>query len=363
MDKSIQIRASLLAHLVCLALATLCPAQANPQAGSDEPVAVVAGEPIYERDLMPVAGPNLLELRKQEYKIKSDALNQSIRKKLLEVEAKKRGLSIEALLKQEVDSKIAEPSDDEARGYYLAVKNETTLPFEQVKSQVKQLLKNTETEQARAKYADSLRDKFEVSILLHPPVVPVKYDPSRVKGDADAPITIVEFGDFQCPFCGRVQPLLRDVLAKYHGKVKLAYRDFPLAQIHPHAEMAAEASRCALAQGKFWEMHDAMFADQAALDEPALTKTAAGLGMNRNSFESCLKSNKYNAVVQQDAQAGSEAGVNATPTFFINGESLNGVQSDADFSRIIDRQLSALGMTALTQEAPRGGAHTEVKEK
>jgi protein-disulfide isomerase len=354
MVKPIQIRASLLAPLFCAIFASLCSAQANPQAEPDEPVAVVAGEPIYERDLMSAAGPNLLEMRKQEYKIKSDALNLSIRKKLLEVEAKKRGLSIEGLLKQEVDSKIAEPSDDEARGYYLAIKNETTLPFEQVKSQVKQLLKNTETEQARAKYADSLRDKFEVSIFLHPPVVPVTYDPSRVKGDADAPITIVEFGDFQCPFCGRVQPLLRDVLAKYQGKVKLAYRDFPLSQIHAHAEMAAEASRCALAQGKFWEMHDRMFADQAALDEAALTKTAAGLGMDQNSFESCLKSNKYKAVVQQDAQAGSEAGVNATPTFFINGESLSGAQSAADFTHIIERQLSALGMRTSTQEASRG---------
>jgi protein-disulfide isomerase len=338
----------------------LCSAQSNPpQAGPDEPAAIVAGEPIFERDLMSVAGPNLLELRKQEYKIKSDALNQAIRKKLLEVEAKKRGLSTEALLKQEVDSKIAEPSDDEARGYYLAVKNETTIPFEQIKSQVKQLLKNTETEQAHAKYADSLRDKVEVSILLHPPVVEVKYDPSRAKGDADAPITIVEFGDFQCPFCGRVQPLLRDVLAKYKGKVKLAYRDFPLSQIHAHAEMAAEASHCALAQGKFWEMHDAMFADQAALDEPALTKTAAGLGMDQNTFESCLKSNKYKGVVQQDVQAGSEAGVNATPTFFINGESLSGVQSSAHFTNIIERQLSALGTRASTQGTSSGRGHTE----
>jgi protein-disulfide isomerase len=163
----------------------------------------------------------------------------------------------------------------------------------------------------------------------------------------------VEFADFQCPFCSRVQPLLKDVLGKYKGKVKLAYLDFPLSQIHQHAEMAAEASRCALTQGKYWEMHDAMLADQSKLDEAALVKTAAGLGMDQNSFASCLKSGKYKAVVQQDLEAGSQAGVNATPTFFINGEFLSGAQSDADFTKIIDRQLSALGKTALAQASSR----------
>lgn len=335
-----RMRASLLTLLFCLGLAASCFAQAKRQTGA-EPVAVVAGQPIYERDLMFVIGPGLFDLRKQEYKLKIDALNQAIRTKLIEVEAQKKGLSTEALLKQEVDSKVPDPSDDEAKGYYLAVKNQTTLPFDQIKSQVKQLLKNAEVDQAREQYADSLRDKTEVSILLQPPVVQVDYDPARVKGNADAPITIVEFADFQCPFCSRVQPLLKDVLSKYEGKVKLAYLDFPLSQIHQHAEMAAEASRCALALGKYWEMHDAMFADQSKLDEATLVKTAASLGMEQNSFASCLKSGKYKAVVQQDVQAGSQAGVSATPTFLINGEFLSGAQSDADFIKIINRQLSA----------------------
>ena len=341
--------ASLLTLLFCLALAASCFAQAKCQAGADEPVAIVAGQPIYQQDLMSVTGPSLLDLRKQEFKLESDALNQLIRKKLIAAEAKKKGLSTEELLKQEVDSKVAEPSADEAKGYYLAVKDQTTLPFDQIKSQVKQLLRNAEIEQGREKYADSLRDKNEVSILLQPPVVQVDYDPTRVKGSADAPITIVEFADFQCPFCSKVQPPLNDVLAKYKGKVKLAYMDFPLSQIHLHAEVAAEASRCALAQGKYWEMHDAMFADQSKLDEADLVKIAASLGMDHNSFESCLKSGKYKTVVQQDVQAGSHVGVSATPTFLINGEFLSGAHSDADFIKIIDRQLSASSGKGSTQ--------------
>jgi len=100
-------------------------------------------------------------------------------------------------------------------------------------------------------------------------------------------------------------------------------------------------------------MHDAMLADQSKLDEAALVKTAAGLGMDQNSFASCLKSGKYKAVVQQDLEAGSQAGVNATPTFFINGEFLSGAQSDADFTKITDRQLSALNGTASAQASSR----------
>ena len=343
------VRAALFALLFCLGFATLCAAQDMHQPGRDEPVAMVAGQPIYERDLMSVAGPSLLDLRKQEYKLKSEALNQLIRKRLIEAEAKKKGLTAEELLKQEVDSKIAEPSDDEAKGYYLGAKSGTTLSFDEIKSQVKRLLKNSEIQQAREQYADSLQDKFEVSIRLQPPVVQVDYDPARVKGKADAPIAIVEFSDFQCPFCNRIEPALNEVLDKYQGKVKLSYRDFPLSQIHPNAKIAAEASRCALDQGKYWEMHDAMFADQSKLDEAALVKTAAAQGMEWKSFESCLKSGKYEAAVQQDFQGGSEAGVNATPTFFINGEFLSGAQSDADFAQIIDRQLSVLSRTASTQ--------------
>jgi len=335
-------RAILLTYLFCLTAASVCSAQALPQGGPDTPVAVVAGQPIYEQDLVAVAGPNLLDLRKQEYKLKSDALNQAIRKKLIEVEAKKRGLSYDELLKQEVDSKIAEPSDDEARGYYLALKDQTSLPFDQVKSQAKQLLRTAAVQQAREQYADSLRDRAEVSIFLQPPLVQVASDPARVRGNADALVTIIEFADFQCPFCNRIEPALNEVIAKYQGKVKLSFRDFPLSQIHPNAKIAAEASRCALEQGKFWEMHDAMFADQSKLDEAALAKTAAGLGMDHKSFESCVKSGKYEAVVQQDFQAGAEAGVNATPSFVINGEFLSGVQSEAEFEKIINTQLAAV---------------------
>lgn len=332
-----QSRSGVLLQLASLlACSLLALAQDSPK-----PIADVNGQPIYEQDLMSLIGPKLLDLRNQEFKLKSDELNAAIRKKLIDFEAQKRGLSTEQLLKQEVDSKVAEPSDDEAKGYYLAVKSGATLPFDQVKMQVKQLLKNTEIQHARDEYADSLRDKAQISIFLQPPAVDVRYDAARVRGNPDAPITIVEFADFQCPYCRKVEPTLQALLKKYNGKVKLAYRDFPLSQIHDHAEGAAEASHCALSQGKYWEMHDAMFADGAKLDEAGLIKVAAGLGMDQNSFESCMKSAMYKTLVQQDAAAGSHAGVEATPAFFINGEFLSGARPEDDFAGIIDRQLAS----------------------
>src|SRR5262249_61573086 len=135
----------------------------------------------------------------------SEALDSVIRKKLVQAEAKRKGLSVDELLKQEVDSKIPEPSDAEAKGYYFAARNAGTHAFEDLKPQLKRLLRNAEIEQARLKYADSLRAKAEIAIYLRPPSVEVAYDPDRVKGDPKAPVTIVEFSDFQCPFCKKTE--------------------------------------------------------------------------------------------------------------------------------------------------------------
>ena len=336
------VRAALFALLFCLGFATLCPAQDTPQAGRDEPVATVAGQPIYERDLMSVAGPSLLDLRKQEYKLKSEVLNQSVRKRLIEAEAKKKGLTAEELLNQEVDSKIAEPSDDEAKGYYLAAKNQTSLSFEDIKAQIKQLLKAAEIQQAREKYVESLRAKANVSVRLQSPKVEVAYDPARVRGDAKASVTIVEFSDFQCPFCQKAEPILKDLLAKYNGQVKLAFLDFPMRSLHPQAQSAAEAARCAEQQGKFWLYHDVLFADQTKLDEAGLAQSARSLGLDENSFQSCFKSGKFKAQIEHEVEEGTQAGVAGTPAFFIDGIYVNGVRPEAEFEKIIDTELAAV---------------------
>jgi protein-disulfide isomerase len=310
---------------------------------SQSPIATVNGQAIYEDELISVAGPSLLELRNQEYKIKSDALEKLVIKKLFEVEAKKKGLTVEQLLQQEVDAKIPDPSDDEAKGYYLAGKDQSTLPFNDIKDQVKRLLKALEIQQARQNYADALRAKAEIAVMLRAPKLEVAYDPARVKGDAKAQVTIVEFADFQCPYCRKVQSTLNSLLEEYHGKVKLAYRDFPLDALHPNARIAAEASRCAGEKGKFWEFHDALYSDQTKLSQPELLATAKKLGLDEKAFQACLVSGKFKPQIEQDVRDGSKVGVDGTPGFYINGVFLNGAVSAAEFEKVINTELRAAG--------------------
>jgi len=320
-------------------------AYAEPSAGdknADRPIAILAGEPIYERDLAATTAAQMLQIHQQEYKIKSQALDELIRTKLVEDEAKKQGVSVDKLYEKEVDSKVSDPSEAEVEGYYLAVKAQMNQPLQEIKPQLQKAVKILKAQQARQEYADSLRSKAEIVILLQPPRVEVGYDSARVRGNLSAPITIVEFSDFQCPYCKKVVPTLKNLLTKYDGRVKLAYRDFPMRQLHPHAQMAAEAARCAEVQGKFWEYHDALFADQPKLDEGGLSATARKLGLDENSFQACLKEGKFKLQIEQDVQDGTKAGVVGTPGFFINGEFVNGAQSQEEFEKIIERELAAV---------------------
>ena len=157
----------------------------------------------------------------------------------------------------------------------------------------------------------------------------------------DAPVTIVEFSDFQCPYCQVAQATLKAVLEKYKDKVRLGYRDLPLRQIHSQAQQAAEASRCAGEQGKFWEYHDLLFGDQGSLDRNGLIAKAAKLQLDAKQFDSCISSEKFKAQVQQDSQEGMRSGVSGTPGFFINGIFMSGAQPEATFEKAIEEQLAA----------------------
>ena len=303
------------------------------------PVATVEGQAIYEEDLLPAIQPQLLPLRTQEYDIKKKALDDLIQQKVLESAAKKKGVTTEQLLAQEVDAKIAEPSDAEVQGYYMALRDRTKSSFAEIQVQLKQSLKQAMVQQARQDYMKRLREEANVAIQLAAPRVTVAFDPARVRGNADAPVTIVEFSDYQCPYCHQVEPTIEAVLAKYGDRVRFAYRDFPLRNIHEHAEMAAEASRCALEQGKFWEYHDQLF-KATNLDKDALVGFARNASMDQQKFESCLTSEKYKAQIDKDIEEGRKAGVSGTPTFFINGLSTSGAQQQDAFTRIIDDELA-----------------------
>jgi len=326
-----------------LTLSLACFGQETPLPNSGDPVAIVGGQPVSERELLDTLGPQkVTQMRKQEYETKSAALDSLIRLKLVQSEAKKRGISAEDLIQQEVESKVADPTDGEVEAFLLG-QNREVARFEDVKEQYRSALKQLKLLKARRAYADSLRAKTEVAVMLRPPTVDVAYDAARVRGNPDAPVTIVEFSDFQCPFCRAAESTLKDVLTKYSGRVKLAYLDFPLREIHPKAQSAAEAGRCAGEQGKFWEYHDALYADQSKLEGPDLVSSAVALNMDEKSFQACLNSGKFKSKIEADREQGTKLGVAGTPGFFINGVFLSGAQPQAEFEKIIDNQLALLG--------------------
>lgn len=165
----------------------------------------------------------------------------------------------------------------------------------------------------------------------------------NIKGPADAKVTIVEYSDFECPFCGRVTPTIAQIVDEYGDDVRIVYRHFPLNSIHPYAQKAAEASECAADQGKFWQFHDLIFADQAGLKggDDQLKAWAAELGLNAGTFAACLDSGEKKARVTSDQSGGTTLGVTGTPGFFVNGINLSGAQPFSAFKTLIDQELTS----------------------
>ena len=179
-----------------------------------------------------------------------------------------------------------------------------------------------------------------VRLLLDAPrydVVVAADDPAL--GAADAPVTLVEFSDFQCPFCASVLPTMKRLRQTYGDRLRIVWKDFPLTAIHPEAFKAAEAGQCARDQGKFWEYHDVLFANQSALEPASLKKYAAAAGLDATSFDACLDTAKYTARVQSQIETGNRTGVSATPSAFINGRLISGAHPYETFAAIIDEEL------------------------
>jgi len=341
------------AFLVSSFVADTGLAQTGDPAKRKELVAVVAGQAIYEDELPPLVQVQLFQLRNQErnqeYELKSKALEDLVDQKLLESEAGRRGMPVDKLLAQEVYAKVAEPTGTELEAYYANQKERLNRPFDQVKRQMRLALTQERIQQARQEYLKQLREQAEVTILLRPPRAKVAYDSARLRGSPNAPVIIVEFSDFQCPFCRMVQPTLKRLLAKYEGRVSLAYRDFPLREIHPQAQLAAESSRCAGEQGKFWEYHDLLFLSPSKFERQDLIEHARSLKLNEEQFDSCLARGKYKAQIEEDIQEGMRTGVSGTPGFFINGIWLSGAKPEAAFEKIIQAELAALESKRATQ--------------
>ena len=170
----------------------------------------------------------------------------------------------------------------------------------------------------------------------------MKVGDAPAKGPASAPVTVVAFSDFQCPFCSRAVPTLKEIETAYNGKLRIAFKQLPLP-FHDKAHLAAEAALAANEQGKFWEYHDKLFANQQALDRPSLEKYAQELGLDMGKFKKALDTGKFKDKVDAEAKEGAAVGATGTPTFFINGTKLVGAQPVETFKAAIDKELKAKG--------------------
>lgn len=317
-------------------------AGADARAGARRVLAVVAGQPIYEEDVRPQVEDELRRLRSQEYELLSEALETLIQDRLFAAEAARRGVALEKLLAEEVTAKARQVSEAEARQLYDAQRERIGRPYEEVRELLLRLMRQARVREARARFADSLREANGVVVLLRPPKVEIAADPARRRGPADAPVTLIEFSDYQCPFCRSAQPTVARLLEKYGDRLAHSVRDFPLDDIHPAAQSAAEAARCAAEMGRFWEYHALLFAHFGKLDRETLVAHARSLGLEEARFAACLDSGKYADDIRRDAEEASRAGVRGTPAFFINGILLSGAQPIEEFEKIIDAELAAL---------------------
>ena len=314
------------------------------------PLALVNDEPISSDEVEKPLGAQISKLEEQIYALKRQRLEGLIQMRLLAKEASKRGLSVPALLEAEVSAKISPVTDQEIETYYQA--NKTRYPGDNYRQTIQSQLENQRRGARQQAFIQALRAQANIVINLKPPPIyraDVSAGGAPIRGSANAPVTIIEFSDFHCPYCKKVQPTLSRILSEYGDRVRLAYRDFPLDQLHPSARKAAEAARCANDQGKFWEFHDKLYGGGTDASPETLTRLGREIDMDVVAFQQCLSAGKHRSEIDRDIQEATNFGVTGTPGFFINGRLVSGAQAYESFAQIINEEL---GRTAQKSTTP-----------
>lgn len=320
--------------------------EAHAPAPADTVLGMLDGQPLRIDGLAQDSRKRLQDLdgeyAQRRYQLLWTATEDMVGERLLAAEAKKRGMSLEALLQTEVESKVGAPSDAEIRGLYDANRELIKVPLATATSFLKGQWHAERVQALRRALIDNLRKSADVRYTLPPPALPhfdVNAGKSPTSGPANAPVTVVVFSDFQCPFSAQVRRLLHRLGELYPSTLRIVLRNFPLDQ-HQQARGAAEASLCAAEQDKFWPYYDMLFENAAALAPADLRRYAGQAELNVATFDACVASERPKLGVAADEEEAGRVGVHATPVLFVNGKRIVGVLPLPLMQAIIDRELA-----------------------
>ncbi|HEX8195062.1 MAG TPA: thioredoxin domain-containing protein [Pyrinomonadaceae bacterium] len=304
-------------------------------------VAVINGKKITQTEVDNSVTSQMLPLQKQIYALRKAALENLITRAVLEEEAKKRGVSVEELKKQLTSIEIEIPNKDVEQSYLENASAFAQMSPDEAKERIRLDMQNQARMRNYRVLVSQLREKARVELRLEEPVEPTLAvnDEGPAIGDKQAPVTIFEFSDFQCPFCKQSLPTIKEILEKYKSNVRLVFKHLPLEEIHSQALPAARAAFCAGEQGQFWKYHDALFASNG-LSPETFSKIATEIGLDTNKFKACSDSETSRVAVLKDAQDAKRLSIEGTPSFLINGRLFRGVGNLEAFAEIIERELT-----------------------
>ncbi|MFH1122777.1 MAG: thioredoxin domain-containing protein [Pseudomonadota bacterium] len=348
-DKKLFWRTLAIGSLSFMVSIFLIPRQNKPLVSGEPPkevqiVAKVAGEKLTREELEKFLAGQLYDLESQVFRLKVWQLENMIGRKILQKEAEKTGITLDQLIGDKRFSQGIEVSETEVNEYlernFDRFRTWRGSPQE-LKTRIRASLHQKKVDQKLLDYVKSLYAEYDVAVYLKEPDYPytrVKVEGDHFTGPAQAPVTVVEFSDYQCPACQKIHEVVQKVKEIYKDRVKWVFKDFPLTQ-HKEAAKAAEAARCAGDQGRFWEYQDLLFRAQGELAPERLREYAAGLKLDLKAFEQCLDEKKHEEQIKQNMAEAKRIGAERLPTFVIGGKLITGKVSLERFQELIDEEL------------------------
>lgn len=312
---------------------------ANVAPASNSVVLMIDGVKLTQSDIEQKHGSNLFQARNSFYEAERKVLDQFVDEYLLDRAAKKENVTVDELIKRHTSNAAGvDPSDEALKVYYEGLDTQET--FENAKDKIREYIRQRRITKAKAAYMAMLKSEAKVEVELVAPRAQASLKGVPVRGPKDAPVTLIEFADFECPYCQQIEPKLAKLQQEFQGKLAFAYKDFPLP-MHSHAQKAAEAAHCAMEQGKFWEYHDLLFS-KGKLDVSQLKESARTLNLDGEAFDKCLDSGATAAAVKANLDEAQTLAIAGTPGFFINGRYLEGNVSYDILRNVVTEEIARI---------------------